>query len=71
MSRALGKEKTRPPSPIVFLENRSFVVHRCSVVAAKTHKIGDAKRKAKDRKNRFLLQARFSMRVAFVVFLES
>lgn len=62
--QGLGKEKTRPQSAIVMLENRNFVVHRYSVVAGQTHRTGDAKQKAKDRKNRFLLQARFSMHVA-------
>jgi len=57
--QGLGKEKTRPPSPILLLENRNFVVHRGSVAVAQTCKTGDVKQKAKDRKNRFLLQARF------------
>lgn len=66
--QSLGKEKM---SPIVLLENRNFVVYRCGVVAAQTHKPGGAKRKAKGRRNRFLLQASFSRHIAFVIFPES
>lgn len=50
--QGLGKQKIRPLSPIVLLESRNVVVHRCSVVVAQTHKDGCCQKKSKGGKEK-------------------
>lgn len=60
--QGLGKEVVKPsPGSVVLLKDRNCVGHRWSMVAAQTPETDNDKRKAKGRKNKFLLQSRFSM----------